>query len=665
MIVATICSIITRRQTPLQIESTAMIFDKHDKANEQEFVQSDESGIEHAAEEAASELDSTILFGRVSDDTAASLDKTIDMVEASAGASTEASTLVEDAAVAAEGEAVPAETAPAETPTTDTAAFTQVIEPSPTEVMQPSIQETAVLGPEGASVDGASPFSQVPESAWEPQTPVVAANDVWANAESFTPKKKKTSVAKIVGVTLLVVVGLLAAIYGAGAFFFANHAYPNTTMGNEDVSMKSKEQIAEIVESVVNNYTVTTAGAGTHFAFSMKDAGVNVDGNLVASRALGMYSPWRWPLEIAKQHDVTESMTNSANASGLEELVRDTVNQYNEAGVDPVNASIVYDSDTRSYVIEPEKPGTKLDADKVLEAVDSAVATMSPTATLSEDDYQKAAITQEDPQLRAAAETASNYVRANIDLVLGTDATPAGTINGDQISQWVILTDGTNVGFNEEEMDKWLKEYADGLDTIGTERTYTRPDGAVFTVSGGTYGWEVDSQALVDQVREAIIGGQQVTITVPTFSEGAIYPAEKGQPDWGKYVDVSISEQYARCYDTSGNLIWESPVVTGSPDGKHDTPHGIYMLLNKEAPAVLKGEIQEATGQPEYETKVAYWMPFTYQGHGFHDATWQPDFGGSRFADGWGSHGCVNLPYDKAEQLFSLIDVGNAVIIHG
>lgn len=501
---------------------------------------------------------------------------------------------------------------------------------------------------------------------------VVNATDVippvWSDTpatagRSFVVEKQKRSKAPIIAA--LSILALLAAVYLGGAFYFGGHTYPDTSMGTADVSLKSKGQITEIVDAIVNNYTVTTTGDGVHFAFSMKDAGAKVDSQSVANAVVDTYSKWRWPLELHARHDVTDAMTGIVDTTGLDQLVIDTVNTYNEDGTDPVNATIVYDSQAKAYVVEPEKPGTKLNPEKVVEAVTSAVVEMSETATIDEDAYIMAAVTQDDPKLREAAETASNYVRANIDLVLGTDAIPAGTINADQISQWVILGDDFNVTFNEEAMNGWLVEFGNSFDTIGTERTYTRPDGATFTVAGGTYGWEIDSAALVEVVRGAITESATTTVTVPTIAEAYRYPEQKGVADWGKYVDVSIGEQHARCYDTDGTLVWESDFVSGDPDGKHDTPHGIYQLFNKESPSVLKGEIQEDTNKPEYETEVRFWMAFTYQGHGFHDATWQPEFGGTRYADGWGSHGCINLPYDKAEELYGIIDVGNAVVIHG
>ena len=48
-------------------------------------------------------------------------------------------------------------------------------------------------------------------------------------------------------------------------------------------------------------------------------------------------------------------------------------------------------------------------------------------------------------------------------------------------------------------------------------------------------------------------------------------------------------------------------------------------------------------------------MPFN-GGIGFHDASWQPYFGGNRFREGGGSHGCINLPADKAAELYNRID---------
>ena len=68
-----------------------------------------------------------------------------------------------------------------------------------------------------------------------------------------------------------------------------------------------------------------------------------------------------------------------------------------------------------------------------------------------------------------------------------------------------------------------------------------------------------------------------------------------------------------------------------------------------------------ANGTYSYEQPVTYWMPFN-GGIGFHDADWQPYFGGDRYLTG-GSHGCINLPPENAGQLYSLIQYDVPIIV--
>ena len=48
---------------------------------------------------------------------------------------------------------------------------------------------------------------------------------------------------------------------------------------------------------------------------------------------------------------------------------------------------------------------------------------------------------------------------------------------------------------------------------------------------------------------------------------------------------------------------------------------------------------------------------------GFHNAPWRSAFGGDIYLTN-GSHGCINLSYEKADELYSLCNVGDVVIIH-
>ena len=67
----------------------------------------------------------------------------------------------------------------------------------------------------------------------------------------------------------------------------------------------------------------------------------------------------------------------------------------------------------------------------------------------------------------------------------------------------------------------------------------------------------------------------------------------------------------------------------------------------------------------QFNVDVTFWLPFN-GGVGIHDASWRssseymclPRFGRTV------PHGCVNTPYDAAEQIFNTVDIGYPVIVY-
>ena len=284
---------------------------------------------------------------------------------------------------------------------------------------------------------------------------------------------------------------------------------------------------------------------------------------------------------------------------------------------------------------------------------------LQPTVKLGADVLQQPKVLSSDPKLTAAAEQANTMIKA--DLVLTMAGGTAGEVNADLISQWVRLGDDLSATLDEAALTAWVDELAAACNTVGTQRTYTRPDGKVVTVAGGVYGWSVDRDALLNLVKESVAAGTVQTAEVPCTSVGTGYNGA-GAQDWGlRYCDIDLAEQYARFYDETGALIWESPIVSGIPDGVHDTSVGVYWLNQKASPSKLIGY---ENGKKIYESDVQYWMPFVGNVIGLHDADWQSSFGGTRYRDGAGSHGCVNLPPYKAAELYGIIQSGDVVVSH-
>ena len=198
---------------------------------------------------------------------------------------------------------------------------------------------------------------------------------------------------------------------------------------------------------------------------------------------------------------------------------------------------------------------------------------------------------------------------------------------------------------------------ADKYDTKGKPRSFTTATGNVVTVEGGSYGWKIDQEAEYNALIANIQNAETVTREANYASRGA---SHSGNDVGSTYAEVDLSAQQMY-FIQNGQVVLQSGVVTGNPNKGNATPQGVYSLAWKALDQVLRGT-RQPDGTYEYETPVKYWMPFN-GGIGFHDATWQSSFGGNRYQT-HGSHGCVNLPYNIAGQLYQLISAGTPVVCH-
>lgn len=123
------------------------------------------------------------------------------------------------------------------------------------------------------------------------------------------------------------------------------------------------------------------------------------------------------------------------------------------------------------------------------------------------------------------------------------------------------------------------------------------------------------------------------------------------------YIEVSISKQKLYYYK-NGQRKMTCNVVTGKP--QHPTPKGAFSIMWKERNTVLRGFEDNGT---KYASPVSYWMPLTDMGVGLHDANWRGEFGGDIYKYN-GSHGCVNMPPDRAAWLYDHVSENYPVFIH-
>ncbi|WP_172633543.1 L,D-transpeptidase family protein [Coriobacterium glomerans] len=475
-------------------------------------------------------------------------------------------------------------------------------------------------------------------------------------------------------IALLLVLSFIALVYVGGIAAFSLVFYPNTSIAGADVSLLPEDGAATRIDSMANRYSLTVEGIGFKWSYAPKHGSDLIDANAAAKRALAGNEPYLWPVRLWRactgaQADagtstdrslLSPSFDEDSFSSDLKQAI-DTFNEHRSGAFDTQSA---FDPTSGAFSAERARGNEKLSESTVERLAKEALSSLRERVSLETNAYEPLKGGVSDGDLQRACDAANALIGTSVTFKLA--GTEAGALDGETLSKWITFDDALSPALDNDKVSSWAHELADTMNTVGSERTYTRPDGKVITVSDGTYGWKVDEKKLVEIVQDAVHTKRSGEIDVPTTSEGVTYAAH-GNPDWGAYADVDISEQRARYFDASGKLLWETGIVTGKPNGEDDTPTGIYKVNKKLRNITLvSGKIDPNTGKPVYESPVQYWIAFVDGSIGFHDASWQSasvysDPGAYRWA---GSHGCINTPLDKVIELYDMIQVGDAVIVH-
>ena len=121
-----------------------------------------------------------------------------------------------------------------------------------------------------------------------------------------------------------------------------------------------------------------------------------------------------------------------------------------------------------------------------------------------------------------------------------------------------------------------------------------------------------------------------------------------------KHILVDRSEQTLYAYD-GDTLFMKEPISTGLEFTP--TPRGTFTIYKKTPSRYMQGPLPGISDQYYDLPGVPWNLYFTEQGAVIHGAYWHDHFGKQ-----W-SHGCVNLPPEKAKQLYYWADVGTQVVV--
>jgi len=500
---------------------------------------------------------------------------------------------------------------------------------------------------------------KVEETMEEVKTEITEIPEEETKEEKEAEKEKKAKRKRLRN-RLLKIEGAIIAVmilaYAGLAVFFGSHFMFNTTVNGKDYSLKSVKAVAEDMEQQVQGYTLTLEESdGDTEVIDGKDIALEYVPTDELQQLVESQNNYLWIVSLWENIELKTKVTVQYDEDLLSDKIDGLACMNPDNQVKSKNARPEFKE--TEFVIVEEVVGTQIHKDIFYEAVSKAIMSFEYTLNLSETEcYKLPKYVSTSEEVIKACDKMNSYLGAEVVY----DFHPhEEVVDASVIATWISVNNKMKVKFSDEKMKEYLAELGKKYDTWGKDRTFTTATGNVVTIKGGAYGWLLNEAEEYEQLKKDIKSGKKIE-REPIFHSYA-KAVEHTDTDWGNtYAEVDLTNQ-RMYFIKDGEVVLKSDVVTGKPSTGCATPQGIYSLTYKTRDAVLRGERDE-NGEPEYETPVAYWMPFN-GGIGFHDATWQSSFGGSRYLTN-GSHGCVNMPKDKAAKLYELIPDKCPVICH-
>nr|WP_265486666.1 L,D-transpeptidase family protein [Lactobacillus sp. PV012] len=244
------------------------------------------------------------------------------------------------------------------------------------------------------------------------------------------------------------------------------------------------------------------------------------------------------------------------------------------------------------------------------------------------------------------------------------------TFKAKDVLNKVTYKDGKYVYLDASTLTKQVKAIASKVNTLRTSYPFKTPTGKTITIQNKSYGWAINTPQAVKAIEDGLSSGAKTvdgksTIFGDGFTdEGTGYGITANHGLGKDYIVVSLSAQKVWIYKNNKPVVTLDDVVTGTvttSKGDSDaTPTGVWYIGYKQTPSVLRGTNDDGSS---YASKVSYWMPFTVDGCGFHDASWRTDWSKTAYLKG-GSHGCVNVRPAEIKSVWDNVSTHEPVIVY-
>ena len=445
---------------------------------------------------------------------------------------------------------------------------------------------------------------------------------------------------------VIILISSILLMYLLISLYFSKHSFFNTVINGVDVSLKAHKDIKDIIRNHAKDYKLQLIERNGEIEEIIGgDIGIEYNEKNSIDKIYPGESSFKWIISLLKDQKYYVKDLFVYNKDNLKNKING-LNCLNTDIIEPQNVSFKYVGG--SYKVIEEVYGNKIIKDELYENIEKSILKGERKLDLNENHcYENPKYTLSSDKVMVTRNLLNQYVKAKITYKFGSEVE---ILDGNIISQWLSVDKNLEAVISEIATMKYVKELSKKYDTVGITRTFKTSMGEIVEVSGGLYGWQINSKAETEALLENIKLGN-VFEKEPVYSRKALYRG--GNEIGNTYVEVNITRQHLWFYK-NGKLITQGSVVTGNPNRGHSTVLGTYMLNYKQKGATLTG--------PGYEAPVTYWMPF-FGNIGLHDASWRYSFGGEIYKRR-GSHGCINAPIYLAKTIFENIEEGTPIICY-
>ena len=459
-----------------------------------------------------------------------------------------------------------------------------------------------------------------PSYAWSPEDPA--------------PKKRH------LGLWLGIPGGALAvAAIAASLLLIA----PGTAVAGVPVGGLTVGAAADALQARLASTTVEIQTSDGVASVSGADLGASVDSRALAEAAFAAHPMWnvtQWnsaPLDADIVIDDVQAEAALRDAAGA-------------AYVDPIDATVVFDAGSASYVATPAVDGEGLDLETVRGALETAFTNGTGTA-----DIDASVVPVEAAVTTAEADAATGRLNGILDTIgfyVGDERTVA--VDRATAATWLVVSDAdgqVTLAADADAIQATVDALPSLVDRAAVNATViTNSAGEVLQeLTAGATGRTVgDTAGIADAFAAQLAAGDAVyrlPVTETAFETTSLY----------RHIDVNLSTQHAVLYE-NGQVVQDWAISSGRPGTA--TPTGEFEVFAHVRMQDMGAACRNPAAVNSYCTKDVPWVTYFAPDVGFHGAYWHNNFGNPM------SHGCVNMPVDQAKYVFDWAPTGTEVSVH-